>query len=278
MTVERAGEPRRVELTEHGRRLLAPARRLLAAVDAAVGAVHSERHRVLRVDVVDGRLAPLRLVRRLVEEEPDAQVALSMRQRLSAALPALVRGELDAAFGRVHDVTGAWPVGLTSRLVLLEPVNVVVARDHVLAGRSTVDAGDLRKYGAWVPCYGTPSEWVCYVQRFAETFDIPLRLTGPVVDEEQFVQAVAERADQVTLTGGDVSYDHLDAVRSLRVVDPTPLYPWSLVWRRHDTHHLVDRLRALARADRGGGPAFDAAEHWLPEEDREALTGSGDRN
>lgn len=264
-------EGRSVELSEHGRRFLAPAIRLLAAADAALEAVRPERQRLLRIDVVDGRLAPLRLVRKLVEDNPDVQLSLSMRQRLSAALPALVRGEIDAAFGRVHDVSGTWPASVTSRLMRLEPLHAVVLRDHPLADRSAVETSDLRKVGVWLPYYGTPSEWVCYVRRFADAFDVPLTLTGPVVDEEHLVRRMRERGDEVCLSGGDVSYDHSDAIRSIPVTAPVPLYPWSLVWRRYETHHLIEKLFGVAHETGADGFDYDSEEQWLPEPDRELL-------
>lgn len=265
---------RGVELTEEGGRFLAPAARLLTEAASAVESVRPKGHRPLRVDVVDGRLAPLRLVRALMEEAPGLPVNLSMRQALTAALPALLRGEIDAAFGRVHDVAG-WPSEVAHRLVRLEPIRALVPRGHPLAHRQRVRMAELRGTGIWMPHYGQSSEWESYARRAAEEFGMSLTLSGPARDEEHFVQRLWEHRDMACLGGADVSYDYSSDIRSLRLVDPTPVYPWSMAWRHQAGHPMAARLMTLARGSAGGSLAFTLAENWLPEPDRALLNDPG---
>jgi DNA-binding transcriptional LysR family regulator len=125
------GEPlfirgsRGVELTEAGHRFLPHARALLAAADAAAESARPVSW-PLRLDVWGQVQAPLRIVRRLLGEDPELTIELSMRRSLSAALEALERGELDACFGRVHHLGHPWPSGLARRPVVLERLAVAV--------------------------------------------------------------------------------------------------------------------------------------------------------
>src|SRR6266581_4322546 len=103
------GEPlfvrgtRGVELTEAGHRFLPHARALLAAADAAAESARPVSW-PLRLDVWGQVQAPLRIVRRLLGEDPELAIELSMRRSLGAALEALERGELDACFASGHNL------------------------------------------------------------------------------------------------------------------------------------------------------------------------------
>lgn len=262
---------RNVDLTAEGRRFFEPARQLLASAEDAVGLVRASVRRPLRVDVVDGRLTPLRLVRRLVEEEPDLLVNLSMRQSLGAALPALIRGEIDGAFGRVHDLTGFPDEVVAHRLVRLEPVCALVPRGHPLTARGRLRMADLRETGLWMPNHGQESEWQRFVRRVADEFALPLTLSGPVLTEEDFVRRLREHGDMACLGGADASYDYSPDIRCLPLVDPTPVYPWSLVWRRETTHPFVERMLRLSDDESATWLAYEPGEHWLPQADRDLL-------
>ncbi len=110
------GEPllvrgtRGVELTEAGQRFLPHAHALLAAADAAAKAARPTSW-PLRLDVWGHVQAPLRMVRRLLNETPELAIELSMRRSLAAALEVLGRAggspsELLGAYRRVADHFG----------------------------------------------------------------------------------------------------------------------------------------------------------------------------
>ena len=65
----------------------------------------------------------------------------------------------------------------------------------------------------------------------------------------------------------------MPGVRSIPLVDPTPLYAWSLLWRTADPHPLLDPLlRAFAaQARRSRWLEHDPGRDWLPGTDRAAL-------
>ncbi|MFG7944941.1 MULTISPECIES: LysR family transcriptional regulator [Streptomyces] len=262
--------PRSVELTDAGQRFLGPARDVLAAARAAAEAVRPPVPHPLRVDVVDGRLAPLHLVRALLEEDPALPVNLSMRQALHASLPALVRGEIDCAFGRVHPDAGI-PPEATSRLVRLEPVCALLPRTHPLADRDRLTMADLRQTGIWMPHYGQESEWNAFVRQLAEEFGLSLTLSGPALSEEHFVELLWEHGEMACPGGADVSYSYSPDIRCLPLVEPRPVYPWSLVWLRQHRHPLVQRMIGLARAAATEWLACDPSRDWLPGPDRALL-------
>ncbi|WP_167532747.1 LysR family transcriptional regulator [Streptomyces alboniger] len=265
---------RSVALTEEGQRFLAPARRVMEAADAAVQAVQPRERRPLRVDVVDGRLAPLQLVRKLLEEDPELPLNLSMRQSLAAALPALARDEIDTAFGRVHDVQG-WSAEFSHRLVRLEPLRALVPRTHPLAGRDEVRIDELRSCGIWQPRNGVASEWEHYVRRLADSFGLSLAFSGAALSDEHFLEHLWSHGEMACLAGADVSYAFSPDIRSIPLVDPTPVYPWSMVWRRQAGHPLVDRLVGLAKRSAGDWLTHVPGEIWLPAPDRALLRGAG---
>lgn len=58
-------------------------------------------------------------------------------------------------------------------------------------------------------------------------------------------------------------------VRIVPLVDPTPLYSWSLIWRRDERHPLLEPLlTAFANVGRLlGRLKYDPAVHWMPDRD-----------
>lgn len=103
---------RGIELTAAGRRFLPQAKDLLAAAEAAVGELRLARRRV-RVDVWGQVHQPLARISQLAAAAPEIEVEVSMRRSLPAAITALLRGDVDVAFGRVHDLGRPWPAELS---------------------------------------------------------------------------------------------------------------------------------------------------------------------
>ncbi|WP_371102520.1 LysR family transcriptional regulator [Streptomyces sp. PU_AKi4] len=137
---------RRVRLTPAGERVLAAARKTLAAA-ARVRVVAGEPAAVLRIGVascVTGRLD--RAVSRLSDSERPAEPKL-VDLPVTARLDAVRNGELDLAL-----VRGA----LTSAAVRVvrawsEPLHAVLAREHPAARRPAVGLHDLDPYGLRLP-------------------------------------------------------------------------------------------------------------------------------
>jgi DNA-binding transcriptional LysR family regulator len=262
----RAG--RNVECTAFGYRLLPHARELLAAADVVVAAARSAS-RSLRIDVWDLVPAPIEALQRVSETVPHIEIDVTVRRSLGDAVAALQRREIDAAFGRVQDLAFPWPDGLRHRLALLEPVNIAVAADHPLADAPTLCPTELRDWGLWWPIGDRPTEVLGYARRFSEHFGVPVDTSRRGIGPPNVVELLAEHPAKVVAWA--TSRPGVD-IRSPRLV-PTPLFPWSVVWRRHDRDptiaHLVDALTRVGEQE--DWLAYDATESWLPDVDAGAL-------
>lgn len=276
-----------VELTDAGRRFLEPARQTLAHGDAAVAAArHVERP--LRIDYWGHLFAPMRTLAPVIERVGGAvTVETGPGRDLPGVLDGLDRSATDVGFGRVHGVGGgvgggadgraggARDAAYTHRLVRLEPVDVVISEDHPLAGQSEVRPAELRERVLWCPAALNRLD---FFQRFAEHFDITAESGTANLGIDHFLEQVAADPVRFALIPADLELPERTRVRSLPLVEPTPLYAWSLVWRAADPHPGIEPLlRAFAdvagrsrwleyQPGRDWLPAGDVSEVWRPAE------------
>ncbi|MFI0740587.1 LysR family transcriptional regulator [Streptomyces sp. NPDC021100] len=279
---------RSVELTAAGRRLLPLAVDAVTAFDAAVHAARGTV-RALRVEVFAERFTPLRVLRETVARTPGIRVDPSMRQGLALALPAVLGRELDAAFGRVHDLGRPWPADLLHRPVRLEPLHAYVLAGHPLAERAAVRSADLRDAGIAMPDPGGAEEWRGYLTRFCTEFGIPLHFTAPAVGARDYEEHMRREGRAVAVGEAGMDLPHDGRLRRLPIVDPAPLYLWSVTWHRsHRDPQLAALLRALPHPEVPGGRRSGSTaavggagwpegagwpdDVWLPEPDRAELT------
>ncbi|NUW32742.1 LysR family transcriptional regulator [Nonomuraea sp. SMC257] len=250
-----------VRLTEAGRRFLEPARQALAAADMAVAAVTDAR-RPLRIDVWGHLYAPMRTLAQVTA--PGPRLELGHGRDLPSVIAALVHGDIDAAFGRVHEPLHP---GLTHRLVRLEPVDVVLSADHPLAHMPAIRPSRLRDSVLWAP---GPLHRLDFLHRFAESFGIRDRAEGTNLGLDHFLADLAADPRRFGLLPADVPLPARPAIRSIPLVDPTPLYAWSLLWRGDGGHPMLDALVSAfaAEAERNRWLEYDPVRDWLPERDQ----------
>ncbi|OZM72161.1 LysR family transcriptional regulator [Amycolatopsis antarctica] len=258
---------RAIELTPDGAALLPHARELLRVQDEALASVGGD-DRPLRVDLVDNRLSPMFVLRSLAERDPALRVERSGRSGLAAALDPLVRGEIDLAFGRVHDLGVPWPEELDHRVVRLEPLLALLPPEHPLAGGSAVRVEDLRTEGLWLPSLSGPAEFTGFLRNMSASLAVPVDTGGRSYDLRHTLEQARYGVPRVTLVGADME---LPRDLNLRVLpfEPAPLFPWSVVWRRGGERADLRRFLTLAvatgRAE--GWCAYDPARHWVPEDE-----------
>ncbi|WP_030770074.1 LysR family transcriptional regulator [Streptomyces sp. NRRL F-2664] len=247
-----------VRLTEAGRRFLAPARQTLSAADAAVAAAVGT-DRPLHVDVWGHLYAPLRTVAQVAAEA--GELVLGHGRDLPSVTDALLSGAVDAAFGRVHPPL---PTGLVHRLVRLEPVDAVLSTDHPLAAEAALRPEQLSGSVLWAP---GALERLDFLHRFADRFDIPDRASSVNLGLAHFLAEVADDPRRFSLLPADVPRPELPGLRSVPLVDPTPLYAWHLVWRPGNGHPGLNRLTAAcaAQARRSRWLEYDPGRDWLPD-------------
>src|SRR5689334_9133184 len=215
----------KVELTPTGERFLPYAIDALAAADAAIASLKETTHTV-RVDVLDERLAPMELVRHALRRMEDLPIEVSMRHGLPNALPALRSGEADAAFGRVHSLAPRELAELEHRLVLLEPLALLVSGDHPLAAAEEVGLASLRDVALWAPIGGAVAEWAGYLEQFAQAWGLEVDFSGPSLSLDHLMDDIVSRPDVATLVGGRMQLPPTSRAAVVYLTDPTPVYPW----------------------------------------------------
>ncbi|RAG87485.1 LysR family transcriptional regulator [Streptacidiphilus pinicola] len=262
-----------VELTNAGARFLDPARAALAAGAAAAAAVR-EQARPLRLDVWGHLFEPLRTVREaLAAAEGAGGVEVGPGRDLPGVAAALLRGEIGAGFGRFHPghttdrPDGAPEHALAHRLVRLEPVDAVLRADHPLARAGQVRPDQLASLRLVLPAAAGRLD---FLARFAEQFGVPLLEGGANLGLDHLLDRVRTTGDGFVLLPSELPLDPGPELTVLPVVDPTPLYAWSLVWHRDRPDPGVPALlRAFAET---GGPRrwleYRPGRDWLPEADR----------
>lgn len=255
---------RSVELTADGDRFLPHARELLRVADAAVAAMGAD-DRPLRLDVVDFRLSPMYLLRRLAAREPALRIDRVAGGAFTRSVDALLSGDLDAAIGRVNGFGRPLPDELEHRIVRLEPLVALLAPEHPLAGADVLRLADLRSEGIWLPGSGGPAEWLSYLEELCARFAVPIDDSGVSFDLRHTLEQTRYGRQRVTLAGADME---LAPDLNLKVLpfEPSPLFPWSLVWRRGKAHPALRRLLTLAaRTSREEDwCAYDPEHAWLP--------------
>ncbi|MEU9479729.1 LysR family transcriptional regulator [Streptomyces sp. NPDC048191] len=266
---------RQVTLTADGVRLLPYARRVLAAQDELLAAFGQAR--ALLVDLNSpGLVTGRRVLHRARELAPDCELMARYESGLTGAAEQLLSGRLDVSFGRFAGLDPALRSGLEQQPVRYEPMAVVLPEDHRLAGLPQVPvaelAGETVYAGAGNP--RTP-EWTDLARALFEEYGVRLAPPLPLaVGDEEFERIMAKSRHPVLAV---VDFPALPRTVLRPLVDPVPLSPVSLVWRRGLVHPGLDALRgAAARIAEAEGWLRRPGGSWIPAtDDRTMSAGRG---
>ncbi|MFI2374042.1 LysR family transcriptional regulator [Streptomyces sp. NPDC018964] len=257
---------RQVTLTADGERLLPYARAVLQAQDDLLAAAGQARP--LLVDLNSPGLAtPRRVLHRARELAPAHELMARYESGLTGAAGELLAGRLDASFGRFAGLAPALRAGLDQQPVRHEPMAVVLPEDHPLAALAEVPlaalAGETVYAGAGNP--RTP-EWTDLARSLFEGRGIALAPPAPLaVGEEEFQRIMARTRHPILAV---VDFPPLPSTVLRPLVDPIPLSPVSLVWRKGLVHPALGVLRraaAVVAAEEGW--LRRPEEGWLPDRD-----------
>lgn len=247
-------------LTEDGAAFLPHARALVALADQAVTSLRGPA-RPLRVDVLDTRVAPTELIRSFHEAHQDVEIDIVTSRGLRSGRAAVASGTVDAAFARV---VGRLAPPVEHRPAYLEPHEVLIGRRHRLAGRRRVRLADLADSVAWMPGNEPGSEWADLYTALQQDFPLTIDTSGPDFGLDHMLDELAASRDRFTFGGERMRIPWHPGIVRLPVVSPTPLYPWSVLWRRGNRHPalplLLDHLAA-------NYVPYDPASQWLPPSD-----------
>ncbi|MFF4196720.1 LysR family transcriptional regulator [Nonomuraea sp. NPDC001831] len=258
-----------IRLTEAGERFLPAAREALAAAERAVAEVTGAGP-VVRIDTWGHLYGPMRTVAQAVQALSTVRLEPGPGRDWPSVAAALLRGDTDVGFGRVHPLPGGSDVGLTQRLARLEPVDAVVSTSHPLAAATTLRPADLRDSTLWCPAELTRLD---FLRRFADEFQITRRQDGPNLGMDHLVQHLRTDVSCFTLVPADAPLPDHAGLRSIPLVEPTPLYAWSLVWRTSHRHPLLEPL-VRGFADTGRAHRwldYTPQQDWLPDADHAKL-------
>jgi DNA-binding transcriptional LysR family regulator len=259
---------RQVTLTADGERLLPHARRVLQAQDDLLAAFGQARP--LLVDCNSTGLGtPRRVLHRARELAPGHELMARYESGLTGAAAELLAGRLDVSFGRYAGLAPALRAALDHQPVRYEPMAVLLPEDHRLAAHACVPlaelAGEQVYAGAGNP--RTP-EWTDLAHRLFEGRGIDIASPLPMaVGPEEFGRIMAKTRNPVLAV---VDFPAMPGSVLRPLVDPVPLSPVSLVWRKGLVHPGLDALRQavvevaaeegwLRQPDGGWIPATDAA-------------------
>jgi DNA-binding transcriptional LysR family regulator len=245
--------------TEDGAAFLTHARALISLADQATAMLRGRR-RALRIDVLASVAAPVGMVRAFYEAS-DVDVDIVVSRGNISQRAALADGSVDVAFGRPR---GPLPPGIARIPACLEPIPILVGRRHRLARRRSVPMKELSGLTAWMPGNTGDSEWADYYRLLSAEFGIPIDSSGPVFGGDHIMETIAASRDLVTFATTRQFPAHPDVIQ-IAVVDPTPVYPWSLMWHEANRHPSLPLLIAHVQARH---PAGYSRSQWMPAADR----------
>lgn len=267
---------RRVALTDAATRLLPHARAAVDAVDAAV-AVVAPAQRLVRLDVLSEHLAPMHVVRGFQNPRPgphgDIELVVVCREGHRTAPEMLRSGACDICFGRGCAVVQPWPKDVKRRLVLPEPLELLLPRSHRWASRDEVTMTELAHEQLWFPMAGAPSEWTDLLDELAARFGLSIDYEGSTMGFQHWVERIALGTAPPSFIGAAMPTPPVPDLTRVPLVDPTPVYPWWAMWQGRTPESLVDEVTSPLEAIGRGELALvgDPDQRWLPERDRALL-------
>lgn len=254
---------RQVVLTADGERLVPHARRALQAQDDLLAAFGQAR--ALLVDVNSRGLGtPRRVLHRARDLAPEHELMARYESGLTHAAGELVAGRLDASFGRFAGLDPALRAGLDHQPVRHEPMAILLPEDDPLAELERVPLPALagRTVYAGAGNARTP-EWTDLAHRLFEGRGIEVDAPSPLaVGDEEFQRIIAKTRTPVLAV---VDFPAMPGTVLRPLIDPVPLSPVSLVWRKGLVHPAFDALRrAAAQLAAEEGWLRRPAEGWIP--------------
>jgi DNA-binding transcriptional LysR family regulator len=252
---------RGARLTIDGRAFLPHARELLLAQERAAASVRPGR-RVLRVDVINPRIAPACLLREFHRAHPEIELdVVTHLLDADAAIAAVRSGAIDVSFRAL--TAPQLPDGLAAARALDDPLQFLTGPAHPLAAARAVTPAELAGHRIWMPAIVPGTEWAAFYDELAAAFGLTIDTIGPNFGTDALLEVIADSPALGTFVSDQMRLvwpAHYD-LRRIAVHDPTPVYPHSLIWRRDNPHPALAALRGYLRSTR---PAHHDPGTWTP--------------
>ncbi|MGF7121675.1 LysR family transcriptional regulator [Rhodococcus sp. BE178] len=237
---------RGARLSLDGQAFLPHARDVLRAVDRAAASVRPGE-RTLRVDVLNRRIAPALALQSFYQAHPgiDLDVVTLPDANAPNAIEAVLAGSIDATFRSVPVSPRDLPDRIVAERVLDDPLQLLVGPEHPLASAPSLSPEDLTGHRIWIPGIKQGTEWAAFYDELTEAFDLRIDAVGPDFGAEALMDAIAGSSALSTLVGSGDRYvwpaNH--GLRRIPIMDPTPVYPHSFVYRSGNPHPALTALR-----------------------------------
>ncbi|GAB3838949.1 LysR family transcriptional regulator [Kribbella italica] len=252
---------RNVTLSVAGETFLTGARALLASHDELLGTLRGAATRVV-VDAVGNGTAPARLLLAARSLEDDFEYYSVYESGLVSALSRLAAHTLDVGFGRLGELT--LPPGVQHRLVGHEPLAILLPAGHDLAEAGPLPMAALRGLSiCWQAGDQVTAEWEDAALQLLRSYGAqPVAAHPRVRGIDELAHHLRPGEPPVLTLAGQAQVPGA-VLRPL--IDPRPLYPWSMFWRAGWRHPGLDVLHQLAdeRPSIEGWPA-PGDDTWLP--------------
>lgn len=266
---------RRVALTPAGEHLLVRARELLALHDLTWRELRPAARTVVVDLLSEGRKTGVTILEAARKAAPDMELRGKYGGGMARALGRILAGDIDVAFGRADWIGRPPAKGIESHLIRYEPLALLLPDDHPLATSEAVPMAALSDLEIDVNLDDPNSaDWGDLARQMLALAGARLAPPHPVAI------GLAETAHHLRhqglpiLTGLDQADVAGGVVRPL--VDPTPIHPWSIVFRRGAAAEpgvaaVLDAARSIAESEGWLDLPRDA---WLPlpESSRESRT------
>lgn len=240
-------------LSIDGQAFLPHARELLRSAARAQASVEPGR-RAVRVDVLNRRTAPAAALHAFHRAHPELglDVVTLADASLDSAVAAVEDGVVDATFRAVARSPRRLPAGVRAERVIDDRHQVLLGPQHPLAQRQRVTLAELRAHRMWMPGMRADTEWGTYYSELASEHELQIDMLGPSFGTDALLDELAGSASLATLVGEGSRYLWPEAydLRRISIVDPTPLYPHSLLWRTDNAHPVLAAFLAHLRAAR----------------------------
>lgn len=270
---------RQVALTPDAERLRPYAQAVLAAYDD-LGAAFSGNAgpRPLLVDLNTPGMISSRVLDRARELVPDCELMARFESGLTGAAAEILAGRLDASFGRVAGLDRAVRARLDWQPVRYEPMAVLLPYGHRLADRTAITPADLAGEHVYAGA-GNPRtlEWTDLAEQLFDAHGIRLAPPAPLaVGMEEFRRLMAKNRTPVLVV---VDFAPMPDTVLRPLVDPVPLSPVALVWRKGLRHPGLNALRTAATELATAESWLVTPEgSWLPEVDAALMRASRPTN
>ncbi|MFF3099030.1 LysR family transcriptional regulator [Streptomyces cyaneofuscatus] len=258
---------RQVALTPDGERLLPYARRVLDAHDGLAAAFGGGAARPLLVDLNSDGMTAARVLERARELAPECELMARFESGLTWAASEILAGRLDVSFGRAAGLAPGVRAGLSVQPVRYEPMALMLPASHPLAGRAAIPLSELSGTTVYAGAGNERTrEWTELAAQLFTAWGIELAPPVPLaVGVAEFQRVIAKAGHPVLAV---VDFPPLSGAVVRPLVDPIPLSPLMLVWRKGLNHPGVDALRtASAQLGTAKGWLAPPPGAWLPERD-----------